>query len=40
MKPQPVWPSPWEFLKSFGVDWGERISGPLSVPLSPHVSMP
>lgn len=26
-------PSPWEFLKAFGADWGERMSGPVSVPL-------
>lgn len=26
-------PSPWEFLKAFWADWGERMSGPASVPL-------
>ncbi len=25
--------SPWEFLKAFGGHWGERMSGPASVPL-------
>lgn len=33
MKSKSPRPSPREFLRAFGADWGERMSGPLSVPL-------
>jgi len=33
MRSSSVPPSPWAFLKAFWSDWGERMSGPASIPL-------